>query len=56
MSCEAGWLVAGRLAAQGDCASNGRKASIRERSLDQKEVENTTAKKGWPQRPSLEFL
>ena len=42
MYCGAAGVVAGRLAAQGDCASNGRKASIRERSLDQKEV------KQWP--------
>ncbi|MGM9752548.1 MAG: hypothetical protein ACI3ZK_00645 [Candidatus Cryptobacteroides sp.] len=34
--------MAGRLAAQGNCASNGRKAAIRERSLAQKEVEK------WP--------
>ena len=42
MYCESDRVVAGRLAAQGDCASNGRKAAIRERSLAQKEVEQ------WP--------
>ena len=42
MYCESDRVVAGRLAAQGDCASNGRKAAIRERSLAKKEV------KQWP--------
>ena len=42
MYCETAGVVAGRLAAQGDCASNGLEKAIRERSLDQKEVEQ------WP--------